>query len=119
MATAVEAAIIEIQAALDEMVLAHEGLRDLSSLDLQPAAQQVVLDMIERFDRRKAFLEAALLACQNLMADGYPGLEVQEISQPAFADLSGNVETIQAALAKFTPDVTTTLGLTPGAPVPK
>lgn len=112
--TAVESAIIEIDAMLVSLEPQHEGLRDYGRLNLSEATQDVIRRLIRLYDRRVVVLVEAKTALQALMADHYPDLPNAEIDPPLLADLQANADTIQAALALFTSNTANRMRLTGG-----
>jgi hypothetical protein len=102
MATAVDAAIIEIKAAIAAITPQLEGLRDFSRLNLEPGTQEEVQKSITIYDRRFALLTAAENSLETLVIDGYPDVPVSQVEESVFADLSENASTIEAALKQFT-----------------
>ena len=101
MATAVDAAIVEIQAALAEIDPIFEGMQDYARLNLHPDTMELVKSTIQFYENRRNLLVISLQSLQNLVADGYPGLPVQEVTGGIFRDLQDNADTIEAALKKF------------------
>lgn len=114
MATSVDAAIIEIADKLATLEPQLEGLRDFERLNLLPDTHAVVIDSINQYTRREMLMLAAQSALAALVADGYPVLDAREIIQAAYADLTGNAATIEAALAQFKPIVAANLRITAG-----
>jgi hypothetical protein len=119
MATAVAAALNEIQAALAVIPPQHEGLRDYARLNLQRETQQEVITTLEQYDRRVRVLEAAQKALELLLADGHPDLTPRAVSAAVVQDLQANLATITAARLQFVSDTTTVLGLAAGRVEPK
>jgi hypothetical protein len=121
MATAVEAAIAEIDAALVVFAPQHEGLRDFARLNLQPETLTQVNALITKFDQRVAALTAARVGLITLMDHGHPTLPVSEVTALVLADLQAQMTTIEAALPLFheQPVLAGALNLGAGAPVPK
>ncbi len=120
MATAVEAAIVEIDAALAVFAPQHEGLRDFARLNLQPETLTQVNALITEFDQRVAALNAARVGLVTLMAHGHPGISVVDVTELVYADLQAQNATIDAALLLFRAQLAATgLNLQPGPPVPK
>ncbi len=120
MATAVEAAIAEIDAALTTVAPQHEGLRDFAKLNLQPETAAEVIQLTAVVDARVAALRVAKDALGALLGNGYPTLAIVEVTERVFADLAAQQTTIDAALGLFraTPEAAA-LGLGAGEPVPK
>lgn len=119
MATKVEEAIAEIQAALDEALPIQEGLADYLRVNLKDQAKAEVTTAKRVIDQRVMKLRAALNACTDLLADGYPEIQTRTVEADVLADLRDQQATISAALAKFAPAVATDLGLAVGQPEPK
>ena len=117
--TAVEEAIKEIEAVLNQMEPESEGLADLERLNLEPDSAVAVKEALTVYNERLDKLRAALTGCKELVADGYPNLGLLLVSQEVYDDLSNNAETIAAALQKFSPEVATDLGLGAGEPEDK
>lgn len=115
----VEEAIVEMKAVLAQLEPEHEGLRDYAALNLEPSTKAVVLESIAQYDRRTQLIQAALTACDALVADGYPTLATREIGDTLYRDLVNNSQTIRAALAKFSSGRATGLALEPGVVEPK
>jgi hypothetical protein len=119
MATAVETASGEIAARLIVVEPQREGLRDYARLEMPSDALREVSLSIQQYDRRLSLMRAARDACEALMADGYPDLDVREIPDAAYEALRENAATIQAALAQFASGRATEMHLTGGTPEPK
>jgi hypothetical protein len=119
MATAVEAAIAEIDERLATFAPQHEGLRDYASLNIQPHTQEVVHTMIVKYDQRKALLDTAKAALQELMDDGHPDISTQEVESAVFDDINANALTIEAARKLFSSGAATALSLGSGKVEPK
>jgi len=115
----VDEAISEITSALTDIAPKHEGLRDFSRLNLHPDTMQAVQAAIGQYDRRVALLQDAKEKLVNLRNDGYPELDIPEVTEAVLTDLKENEATIEAALKQFHPETASTLGLSSGAPVPK
>lgn len=116
----VDEAIIEIDAALAEMAPAHEGLRDYSRLNVSAETKAAVDSAITQYDRRRDLLVGAKTTLERLVGDGYPTLDIPDVSVTVKADLDEQKRTIDAALAQFSavpPAVD--LGLAADPPVPK
>jgi len=101
------------------MAPAHEGLNDYSALDIKPETKAQVDAAIALYDTRKTKLEAAREGLVSLVGNGYPVLEIPDVSASVLADLQENAATIEAALAKFSSNAPTSLGLSGAPPVPK
>lgn len=119
MPTAVDAAIIELQAALDAALPIQEGLADYLRVNLLQPAKAEVTSFKAQIDRRVQKIQAALGACQALVSDGYPDVPTRAVEADVLADLRDQQATISAALAKFAPVQASSLGLAAGAPEPK
>lgn len=119
MATAVDAALVEVEAALASIAPQIEGLEDFSRLNLLSESRVEIDASIQQYRRRRALLQAANDTLTALVGDGYPVLDVREISQKAFADLQDNKSTIDAALAQFSPVTAVSLNFTAGEAEPK
>lgn len=116
MATKVEEAIAEIQAALDEALPIQEGLADYLRVNLLAPAKSEVTAFKSQVDRRVRLLTAARDACIALMGDNYPEFPTRNVEADVMADLRDQQATISAALAKFAPAGATDLGLAVGQP---
>jgi len=112
-------AIAEIDASLAEMAPRHEGLRDYAALNLHEATKALVEEEIRRYDTRTEKLHAARAAILDLVENGHPALDVREVDQAIYADLRENAATIEAALARFSPNTAATLGLSATPPEQK
>lgn len=117
--SAVDTAIVEIQAALASLAPRHEGLRDFARLNLQAQTSADVQAAIAVYDRRVSLLNQSLATLQQLVADGHPTLEVREVDAAVLKDLQESAATIEAALGQFRPTIPNTLGLVASPPVPK
>lgn len=115
MATAVDGARDEIQAAMAALVPELEGLRDYARLNLHDDTRREVDFSIAQYDRRLGLLTAADAALASLVGDGYPALDVREVADVVYQDLTANAATIEAALRKFASNAATSLRLNPGA----
>lgn len=116
----VDEAIVEIDAALAEMAPAHEGLRDYQRLNIKPETKAAVDAAIAQYDRRKDLLLGAKTNLERLVGDGYPTLDIPDVSVVVKEDLDEQKRTIDAALAQFSSvPPATDLGLSAGAPEPK
>lgn len=96
-----------------------EGLERLARLDLKPQTMEEVQLSISQFRRRMDLMDAALLALDNLEADGYPEVDIREILGIAFDDLQDVNADIDAAIALFKDGQATQLALTAGDPEPR
>ena len=114
MATAVDAALAEIDTTLAAIAPAHEGLRDFASLNLSREAQVDVRASLVQYDRRVLALKAARAGLVALVADGYPELVPREVSPAVLRDLADNAATIEAALHQFGSNAATALHLADG-----
>ncbi len=120
MATAVEAAIAEIDAALGVFAPQQEGLRDFARLNLQPETAAEVIELTVAVDARIAALHVAKDALGALMGNGHPTVSITDVTERVFADLEAQQDTMAAAMGLFRaqPDAAA-LGLGAGEPVPK
>jgi hypothetical protein len=119
MPTAVDAAIAEIEAKLRDFEDPIEGFDDFDALDIQSTTESFVHDRQTVYQRRRGLLETALAALQALKADGHPEIPILEIPQEAYADLVDQQRTINAALARFAPNVATSMTFADGPVEPK
>jgi glutamyl/glutaminyl-tRNA synthetase len=119
MATSVDAAVLEVEAALDSLAPQLEGLLDFSRLNLHDDSRQEIDFSIAQYRRRQSLLQLALNALVALVGDGYPALDVRQISAQAFSDLAENANTIEAALAQFSATQAATLSLAAASAEPK
>lgn len=117
--TAVAAARDEVAAAVAALAPILEGLRDYARLNLGADTAAIVAQEIHDYERRLALLQTTLTALNALLGDDYPNLPVREVEQAVYDDLQTQADTIAAALAKFAPNMATTLGLSAGEPEPK
>lgn len=104
MATAVDNAIVEVQASLDALAPQHEGLRDFLKLNIDESVRPDVQAELDLYDKRVNLLNGALQAMRALVGDGYPAIPVREVTGTGFTSLQDQLTTITAALAKFTSD---------------
>jgi hypothetical protein len=112
MATEVDQARLEIDAALAVNSPQLEGLRDFSRLNLTEQSQEEVSRSIEEFARRNTLLLAAKEALAQLVHDGYPEVPVRELVDAVFVELRSNKDSIEAAFAKFSSNQARSLNLT-------
>lgn len=112
----VQAALTEINAALEDQSAAHEGLRDYAKLEMSDKASRDIDAAIEDYDRRKQLLETAKTALDALVEDGYPDLNVREVSESSLKEMSEQQRTITAALGRFASNAATGLELANGEP---
>lgn len=117
--TAVDAAIVEINAKLAEIAPQHEGLRDYSRLNLSEESHRIISESIEHYNRRVAYLITAKAALEALRVDGHPDLKPVEIAPESLAELQENASTIEAALKQFSSNAATSINLTGGDKSPK
>lgn len=117
--TKVEEALAEIVAELARIAPIHEGLQDFALLDIKPETKAAVQAAISQYNTRVSRLNDAKTGLQNLLADGYPTLEIPPVEAAVLADLSENQATIAAALAQFTANEAVTLSILPGQPTDK
>ena len=111
MATAVDAAIAEVDERLAVFAPQHEGLRDFGRLNLEALTQAAVTRAIADYDRRVALLTAARAALVAVRDDGHPDLPRREIDPVALADLQANLDTVAAARGIFASNVATAVAL--------
>jgi len=119
MATAVEQALQEIVTKMAIVAPQHEGLRDYSRLNISPETRTEVTAAITVYDRRVTVMLAAKNALTALLADGYPDLDIREVSAAVLADLKENAATIEAALAQFGSNQAAAIVSTAGPAEPK
>ena len=119
MATNAESAMIEIEAAVAQMALEHEGLRDLGKLVTNDDARIAVAKKLEEYDKRLVFLRQAHTSLTNLVLHGHPRLDATEVVAAAYDDIKNQIDTTTAALGKFTSGAAQTLNVTTGEPVRK
>jgi hypothetical protein len=119
MATNVELALEEVNAAIDAIEPPLEGLRDFDRLNIHPDTKAIVQEQIAVFDRRFQLLQGAKNALEAIINDGYPLIPVREIPASAFEDLRENQTTIQAAFAQFSEATAAALGLSSAPAQPK
>lgn len=119
MATAVEAAIAEIDERLATFGPQYAGLKGFARLPMREDTLQDVNASIFQYEKRIQALNNAKVACAALMADGHPDLTIREISASEFADLKANADMIEAALARFDSNAPTSFAFTAGAIEPK
>lgn len=94
-----------------------EGLHDFASLDIKDETKAVVAVATTDFERRRDLIKAALKALDDLDADHYPDVPIRDVVQDVFNDLQDNVDTIEAAFAKFAPiNEAVKAIITPGIP---
>lgn len=115
----VDEAITEIEAAIEELQLPFEGLRDFERLNLQPETTTEVREARVQYTTRLNKLNQALNYLNELVNDGYPTLEIPNVSISVKEDLKAQHESISAALGKFKTEAAATLGLTGEAPEKK
>lgn len=116
----VDEAIVEIKQALDDLFLENEGLDDLQALDLGADAAKEVEDYATIYKRRVELLNESLGKLQLLVADGYPGLPIRQVSEAVYRDIAEQEASIAAAVKKFAPqEKADDLGLKAGPPEPK
>lgn len=115
----VDEALVEIQAQIDALEPQLEGLNDLDALDLGNEASNEISTAIQDYTRRQIRLNTAKVALESLVADGYPDMEVRQISADALADIQANVDTILAARAQFTSEAASSLAMSAGPARPK
>jgi hypothetical protein len=113
-ATAVGAALAEIESRLLVMQPQHEGLRDFARLNLHEGTLREINASIAQYDRRIGLMMAAKAALEALRDDGHPDLDVREIPEAAFHDLQTNATTIAAALSQFASGAAMSMRLSPG-----
>lgn len=116
MATAVDAALAEVNAALASLAPPREGLKDFDRLNIHPDTQAIVRESIVLFDQRWDLLQQLKGSLEAILNDGYPTLAVRQIPASAFEDLKDNAATIEAAFATFSEATATALGLSSGIP---
>ena len=120
MASAVEAAVAEVTAAIADLDPKIEGLRDFSRLNLGEAAAQAVALTLGAYEERRRRLVQCGDACRALLETGYPVLQHEDVSPAVFAELQDNLRTISLALGQFGPiELATRLGLHAGTPAAK
>lgn len=119
MSTEVEAALVEIQTAVEVVEPELEGWKDYQHLNLSAESQAEVAKAIADFDRRHNALLAARDVLRNLMRDGHPELPVRTLPDAVFKDLQANLATIQAAFGRIESDEARKLNLSLGAPESK
>lgn len=117
--TAVEMAIKEITDLLAVFAPQHEGLRDYDRLNLHDDTHIEVRKSIAAYDRREAYLNAAIAALTGLMADGHPDIPVRTIDISELQDLQANAATIEAALLRFASNAAVDMAISGGNVVPK
>jgi hypothetical protein len=112
-------AVAEIDAALAEIAPRLEGFYDYRRLNLQEATAAVVGRVIAFYEQRHRLLTAARTHLLELIGDGHPSLDVEEVEQAVYADLKANAESIELALSRFTPNTAAGMTLTAGTPEQK
>lgn len=117
--TAVEQALAEIDQAIADMAPAHEGLRDYALLDIKAETKAQVNAAIGLYDQRLSHLTTTKDRLQQLLADGYPTLEIPAVEKAVYDDLKENEATIAAALARFKQNEAVSLSIVPGTPTDK
>jgi hypothetical protein len=109
----------ELRAAQSALEPEIEGFHDLLGTNLELPTRQQVTWLLERSDRRHAHLNACIAALKELLADGYPTVEVVALDGPSFRDLLTNMQTMQAAFNRFQPKGEAVSGeIILGAPAP-
>jgi hypothetical protein len=117
---AVHQAIAEIEAELARIDPIYEGLNDYAALDLQPDTKAEVQRGIVVYQQRISLLNAAHSALTALVGDGYPILDLPDVTPAVKADLQANADTILAALAEFdAAEPASALKLSADSPEPK
>jgi hypothetical protein len=115
----VDEAIVEIEKALDDLELPLEGLRDFERLNLDTETMTRVREARVQYTTRQNKLNQALNFLNELVNDGYPTLDIPEVSLSVQKDLEAQQASIAAALAKFKTDAAVNLGLTGSQPESK
>ena len=115
----VDEALVEIQQAIQDMVLPLEVLEDYLSLDVSGETRGVLQQAHEQYLRRRSMLVNAWNALTSLVGDGYPTLEIPDVSLTVHADLLEQQKSIEAALSKFRSQPATGLNLEAETPQPK
>jgi hypothetical protein len=119
MATAVDQAVTEVQAALAVARPQLKGLEFFLRLDQNDQTRGALEQRRVDTDRRIGVLQAALQALENLNADGYPVVPVLEVPDTVLIDLTNDLSVEEAALALFTSNRATELNPTAGVPEAK
>lgn len=91
----------ELEAAKAVLVPQIEGLHDFARLNIKPETLAKVQEATVDFERRLGLVDAAQTALNNLDADKYPDVPERSVIAAVYDDLADNVNTIQAAFAKF------------------
>jgi hypothetical protein len=119
MATKVEDALVELEAALAVVMPMLEGLNDYNRLNIHDDSRVVVGDALNYYQTRVTLLQQAIAALEALLQHGYPELQKFEVSESILLDLQEQQTTITAALGQFGAKAPATLKVTVGTPVPK
>lgn len=117
MATAVDAAIVEIDLALAAYAPIFEGLKDYARLDIQQHTREEVDQATQTYDSRINALKKARAGLVALVENGHPDLGIREVDASVTSDLQENAATIEAARARFSSvNTAASLAFTAGPP---
>lgn len=118
MATLVEQALAEIEAALTALAPPREGYKDLAKL-VQPDHVEAVNRVVLNFDRRWDLLKDVERVINLLRTDGYPTLPDNAVPAEVYADMRENTGTVDAAFAATPSSEAASLEFSVGEPEPK
>ena len=118
MATLVEQALAEVEAALIALAPPREGFKDLSKL-VKPENTEAVNAVVLGFDRRWELLKDWQRVTALLLGDGYPKTPSTDVPPEVYADIKDNTSTVDAAFAITPSGAAATLSLSGGEPEPK
>lgn len=119
MATAVETALAEVNAALVALAPPREGFKDFARLNLKPESVEPVNRVIIDLDQRWDLLQDVKRVIANLLNDGYPALPKIEFTAEVVDDLRQNTSTVDAAFAMSKAEGAATFSFTEGGVEPK
>jgi hypothetical protein len=119
MAAVMDAALKEIEEAVETLTPQYKGLLDYSHIDLQPGTLAEINVSIVEYQQRLQLLHNAKVAIDALVADGHPEMKPREVEASVHSDLQENKLTIDAAFGQFTSNAPVSLAMSSGAPESK
>lgn len=106
--TIVDDAVAEIESALPDAELSHEGFDDYEDLNVEQPTKDLSISMKLKWEKRQDLMKKAIEANKALLNDGYPDPIEAEADDHLLQDMDAQIESLQKArsLVKKRPPVT-------------
>jgi hypothetical protein len=100
-ATAVDAALVEVNAAVDVLTPDQVGINEFEDIPLTDTTKHAVDVLKTEIDERMGLLKAAVVALEALIADGYPVVPTETVPPEITGELQADLDALIAVRKLF------------------